>query len=210
MWNRVSEAWQGRVNIWQICPHTETERSNRRSNCARQKNDKNGRSFCFVWTPPPPLPLCSRTTCSASFLFSKLPRRLETGPVASNPTWTQAWKFQGEKISSYWKDCWPGDLNRCTSGLICTSRVDGCLSVTDNLEINLTDYLLIAGPRSISIGHIFKTLATRTHMFHSFFPLHISIGHIFSTLWHLAHNTHVFHPFPSTFEQQWRRCWKYF
>ena len=38
-----------------------------------------------------------------------------------------------------------GDLNRCTSGLICTSRVDGCLSVTDNLEINLTDYLLITG-----------------------------------------------------------------
>ena len=38
-----------------------------------------------------------------------------------------------------------GDLNRCTSGLICTSPVDGCLSVTDNLEINLTDYLLITG-----------------------------------------------------------------
>ena len=44
-----------------------------------------------------------------------------------------------------------GDLNRCTSGLICTSRVDGCLSVTDNLEINLADYLPITG--AISIGH---------------------------------------------------------
>ena len=51
--------------------------------------------------------LRSRATCSASFLFSKLPRRLETGPVDSNPTWTQAWKFQGEKISRCWKDCWP-------------------------------------------------------------------------------------------------------
>ena len=101
MWNRASEAWQGRVNIWQICPHTETERSNRRSDRKTTKTVAVSALFELL------LLLCRRATCSASFLFSKLPRRLETGPVASNPTWTQAWKFQGEKISSCWKDCWP-------------------------------------------------------------------------------------------------------
>ena len=54
--------------------------------------------------------------------------------------------FRGRKFRAVERIAGPaGDLNRCTSGLICTSRVDGCLSVTDNLEINLTDYLLITG-----------------------------------------------------------------
>ena len=50
MWNRACEAWQGRVNIWQICRH----RSRQSASCKPQKGRAVGK--CFVWASPPPPP----------------------------------------------------------------------------------------------------------------------------------------------------------
>ena len=143
MWNRVSEAWQGRVNIWQICPHTETERSNRRSDRKTTKTVAVSALFelllllCRCAAAPHVLQAFYSQNCLGGWRQAPSPLiQLEHKPE----------NFKGRKFRGAERMTGPaGDLNRCTSGLICTSRVDGCLSVTDNLEINLTDYLLITG-----------------------------------------------------------------
>ena len=85
-----------------------------------------------------------------------------------------------------------GDLNRCTSGLICTCRVDEFLSVTDNLEINLTDYLLITGHDPFQF-EIFLKCWQLAHTCFTFFPTPVSTFQLdtFSALCGISHTIHM-------------------